>query len=419
MSEPSPEALDRPSAPARRRRRGGSADSSLTVVVVGVSTTVICTFPLFLTGALAVQMRAELGFTVAQLGIAAALFRASGAIFAAPFGALADRIGPSRAMRYAAGISALTSLGIGLLARDILAIYALLLFGGLANPLGQSAANLSLSRSVQANRQGLAFGLKQSALPLGSLVAGLAVPLIALSLGWRYAFLAAAGLALWLILAIPAGSAVAFRTRAQPETTSGTRRLPLFLLAAGLMVSMMAGSTLTTFTVDSAVTSGVSPATAGLLLTVGSFASILVRLIVGSRADRRERGHFRTVAGLVAFGSTGYLMLAVGQPVLTAVGVVVAFGLGWGFNGLFWYALLRLNRQAPGRITGLVMPGGMLGGFLGPLIFGWIVDTSGYGVAWSVAAVWGICGAGIIMLARRMVIAGLAEQRAGAGPDGT
>lgn len=385
----------------------------MAVVVIGVSTTVIGALPLFLTGALAVQMRAELGFSVTELGIATALFRASGAMAAVPFGALADRIGPTRAMRYAAGISTLTSLSIALLARDIITLYVLLFVGGSANPLAQSGANLSLSRSVQANRQGLAFGLKQSALPLGSLVAGLAVPLIALSLGWRYGFVAAAVLAIWLIVSIPSGEAVAFRTRTKPETTSGTRRLPLFVLAAGLMVSMMAGSTLTTFTVDSAVASGVAPATAGLLLTAGSVASILVRLIVGSRADRRERGHFRTVAGLVAFGSVGYLMLAVGNPYLTMLGVIIAFGLGWGFNGLFWYALLRLNRQAPGRITGLVMPGGMLGGFLGPLIFGWLVDSHGYGFAWNVAAVWGVCGAAIIWLGRRMVIAGLSEQRAG------
>lgn len=384
----------------------------MAVVVVGVATTVICTFPLFLTGALAVQMRADLGFSVTQLGIAAALFRASGAVFALPFGALADRIGPSRAMRLAAGVSVATLLGIGLLVRDVAGLYAVLLLGGLANPLGQSAANLSLSRSVQANRQGIAFGLKQSALPLGSLIAGVTVPLIAISFGWRYAFLAAAGLGTWLLLTIPSSAAIAFRVRAKPETTSGTRRLPLFLLAAGLMVSMMAGSTLTTFTVDSAVASGVTPSSAGLLLTIGSLAAIVVRLFVGSRADRRERGHFRTVAGLIGLGATGYFLLAFGGPTATFVGVLVAFGLGWGFNGLFWYALLRLNRQAPGRITGLVMPGGMLGGFLGPLSFGWIVDSYGYDVAWSIAGLWGLCGALIILLGRRLVIAGLIQQRA-------
>lgn len=384
----------------------------MTVVIIGVATTVICTFPLFLTGALAVQMRADLGFSVTQLGIAAALFRASGAVFAMPFGALADRIGPSRAMRLATGLAVATLLGIGLLAQDVTGLYTLLLIGGLANPLGQSAANLSLSRSVQASRQGLAFGLKQSALPLGSLVAGVTVPLIAITLGWRYAFVAAAGLGMWLLLTIPSGEANAFRVRAKPETTSGTRRLPLFLLAAGLMVSMMAGSTLTTFTVDSAVASGVNPSSAGLLLTIGSLAAIVVRLIVGSRADRRERGHFRTVARLIGLGAVGYFLLAVGGPTATFIGVLVAFGLGWGFNGLFWYALLRLNRQAPGRITGLVMPGGMLGGFLGPLSFGWIVDSYGYDVAWSIAGLWGLCGALIILLGRRLVIAGLTEQRA-------
>ncbi len=400
-----------PSASGRRRRRK-DRDSALPVVVIGVSTTVICTLPLFLTGALAVQMRAELGFSVTELGIAAALFRASGAAFAIPFGALADRIGPARAMKAACVISLLASSGLALLARDIMTVYVLLFLGGLANPLGQSAANLSLSRSVKANRQGIAFGLKQSALPLGTLVAGIAVPVIAINFGWRYAFVGAAVLAAWLFVSIPSGEEGAFRTRTRPDAHAvGTKRLPLFVLAAGLMVSMMAGSTLTTFTVDSAVTSGFTPSAAGLLLTVGSLSSIVVRLVVGSRADRRERGHFRTVAGLVGFGSLGYLLLAVGGQVLVTAGVIIAFGLGWGFNGLFWYALLRLNRQAPGKVTGLVMPGGMLGGFLGPLAFGWLADTYSYALAWGVAASWGLCGALIILLGRRMVAAGIEAER--------
>lgn len=387
---------------------------SLTPVVIGVSTTVVCTLPLLLAGALAVQMRAELGFSVAELGLAAALFRATGALFGAPLGLLVDRIGPSWSMRAAVAVSALTSLGIGLVARDILVVTVFLMIGGIANPLGQSAANALLSRSVDANRQGLAFGLKQSALPLGSLIAGVSVPAIGLTIGWRWAFGIAAVLGLWLLVRIPSSEAPAFRTRTAPEDGEGTPRLPLLLLALGLMASMMAGSTLTTFTVDSAVTSGVTPAAAGLLLTVGSIVSIVLRMWFGSRADRQSGGHFRTVAMMVGVGSVGYLLIGVGGPVITTVGVVIAFGLGWGFNGLFWYALLRLNRRTPGRVTGLVMPGGMFGGFLGPLLFGWVVEWSGYAAAWTMTAVWSLCGAGIILVASRMIRA----QRVAAGLDG-
>lgn len=398
----------------RNRRTGRSEERSLTVVLIGVSTTVVCTLPLLLTGALAVQMRAELDFSVAELGLAAALYRATGALFGAPLGLLVDRIGPSRSMRAAAAVSALTAISIGLFARDIIMLTALLMICGIANPLGQSGANSLLSRSVEANRQGLAFGLKQSALPLGALIAGVAVPVIGLTIGWRYAFLIGGVLGLLLAARIPPGEAPAFRTRTTPAEHDGTPRCPLLLLALGLMTSMMAGSTLTTFTVDSAVTSGVTPGAAGLLLTLGSIVSLILRMGFGVRADRRDGGHFRTVAAMVAIGSVGYLLMGIGGPALTVVGVVIAFGFGWGFNGLFWFALLRLNRRTPGRVTGLVMPGGMLGGFLGPLLFGWTVETSGYPAAWTVTAFWSLAGASIIMLARRMIL----RQLVAAGENG-
>lgn len=367
---------------------------------IGVAVTAIGTLPLFLTGALAVQMRVDLQFGVVGLGIAAATIRLSGVLASRPFGALADRIGPSAAMRIAVLMSMATSLLVTFWARDLTTLCIALAASGAANPLGQSGANILIARSVAANRRGLAFGLKQSALPLGTLIAGLTVPLIALTLGWRFAFGAIALLSAALAFAIPS---VEHIEQARPSDRSAlvTPRAQLLLLAGGMLLAMMAGSSLTTFAVDGAVTAGLSPSSAGTLLVAGSIGSILVRVGVGLRADRRDEDHFRTVVTLILMGSIGYGMLAAGTTNLIIVGVMIGFAFGWGFNGLFWHAIIAMEPTAPGRVTGLVLPGGMMGAVIGPPVFGWIVEAAGYSLAWLVAGGWALMGAGVILTVSR------------------
>ena len=62
--------------------------------------------------------------------------------------------------------------------------------------LGQLASNLTLARSVPASRLGLSFGIKQAAIPIATLLAGAAVPTVALTIGWRWAYLIGAAVAL-------------------------------------------------------------------------------------------------------------------------------------------------------------------------------------------------------------------------------
>ena len=67
---------------------------------------------------------------------------------------------------------------------------ALLALGAAANALGQLASNAALAQHVPARRQGLSFGVKQAAIPVSTLLAGAAVPTVALTAGWRWAFVA-------------------------------------------------------------------------------------------------------------------------------------------------------------------------------------------------------------------------------------
>ena len=74
---------------------------------------------------------------------------------------------------------------------------------------------------MPAHRQGLSFGVKQAAIPVSTLLAGAAVPTVALTVGWRWAFVAAAVAALTALALVPAQAPGAGRAAA-----TGTGRGP-------------------------------------------------------------------------------------------------------------------------------------------------------------------------------------------------
>src|SRR5690606_33261001 len=73
---------------------------------------------------------------------------------------------------------------------------------GSSNP----AANQALARHTHPSRTATVFGLKHAGIPVSTLLAGLAVPVVVVDFGWRPAFLIAALLALLVWLLIPAGT---------------------------------------------------------------------------------------------------------------------------------------------------------------------------------------------------------------------
>lgn len=371
------------------------------MVALALGLTLSCTLPVWLVGSMSVQMRAELDFSLVQLGFAVAVFRGSAALSAPLLSRLPDRIGALRAMRLAAAMAAVASVSIALFARDYWTLMACLSLSGMSNALGQSSANLALVRAVKKARQGLAFGLKQSALPLGSLVAGVAVPLIALTIGWRWAFWLSAFVAVSIMLLVPRGDSSSFPV---PQDATNTRRggPALTALFFALFLSAAAAGSLTTFLVESSVASGMRVGVAGLLLAAGSFLAIGTRLIAGVMADRRDGGHLRVSAWMIGAGSLGFLLISFGSIPLITIGTLLAFCLGWGFPGLFWFAIVRQNQANPAQATGVLMPGPMLGGVFGPIVFGAIVEASSYRAAWIVAGLSMACAAYLMLLGRRL-----------------
>ncbi len=161
--------------------------------------------PAFLTASLASRIPDDFAFGDSRLGLAIAVFHVMCALTSTPAGRLVERIGAVRGMRLAAIATAISCLAIAALAQSAVSLTALLLIGGLANALGGPSVSALLKHEVAVHRHGLAFGAQNSGASLGALLAGLALPAVAIPFGWRWAFVLVAGLALAAAALAPAG----------------------------------------------------------------------------------------------------------------------------------------------------------------------------------------------------------------------
>ncbi|MGK5674140.1 MFS transporter [Micromonospora sp. URMC 106] len=366
-----------------------------------VAVTIASVLPVFLVGGLAVQMGDDLGFSPAGLGLAVSVYFGVGALASVPSGRLVERYGPAVVARSAILLSAGAMLAVAALARSYAVLVGLLALGAAANALGQLASNAALARHVPARRQGLSFGVKQAAIPVSTLLAGAAVPTVALTAGWRWAFVAAAGAALAALPAVPAREPRPDRTTT--PTRAGRATAALLVVGAAAMLAAAAANALGTFVVDSAVDRGLTPGLAGLTLTLGSAVCVVARVGAGWLADRRATGHVAVIAGMLVLGAGGLGLLAAAGPAPLVLGVVLGFGLGWAWPGLMTFAVVRLHPQAPATATSITQTGVYAGGCLGPLGLGAVAAHAGYPAMWLTAAAAMLAAAALMLTGSRLL----------------
>lgn len=368
---------------------------------------VVTVLPMFLTAGLAVQMGADLGFPPSALGIAPGAFFGA-MVVASPFaGRLVSQVGPVRAVRWAVLAIATVLVLTASTARSLPALAGYLALAGLANAVAQPATNELLAQHIPRHRQGTAYGAKQSAIPIASMLSGLAVPALALTVGWRWAF---AAFALVAVLA----ACWPFRTtRAQARAQAadifdiGLPRRTLVLLAVGVSFAAAGASALAIFMVATAVDTGLEEASAGLLFALASGVGIVARLLSGLRADQRGRNHLWFVSVMLMCGAVGAGLMATGHPALFVVGAPIAFGAGWGWPGVFILSIVNLHPTNPAAATALTQIGTSAGCVVGPLTFGALAGVWSYQGAWGVNTVVLLLAAGVLLLGRRQVLAHL------------
>jgi predicted MFS family arabinose efflux permease len=373
-------------------------------MVIAATAAIVGLLPMLLVGALAVQLTAELGFGTAALGAVVASFRSTSAVTAPFLGRAADRLGSSTSLRVAGIATAITCIGVATTASSWGTLVPWMILGGASIGLAQPAANRLIVTGVPARRRGMAFGVKQTSAPGSSTLAGISVPVIALTIGWRYAYVMAAVLAVVVVLAVRRsadGPAPGSRLTSRPPRIEDRMSLAFFGLAFGL--ANAANSIMLAFYVEAAVDAGTSASLAGSLLAVAGVAAITVRLTTGIASDRMRSGHLRLCAYLMLAGALGLGLLATEQPGLMGLGLIIGLSGAWGLHAVFWFVLMNAYSATPGTATGLVATVGHTGGTLGPLLFGVVAQEVAFRVAWGIGSIFAIAAAAMmVLLGRRL-----------------
>tara|TARA_B110000014_G_scaffold183855_1_gene132924 strand:+ start:228 stop:764 length:537 start_codon:yes stop_codon:yes gene_type:complete len=174
-------------------------------------------------------------------------------------------------------------------------------------------------------------------------------------------------------------------------------------LACGALFAAIGASALSAFLVVSLIESGVATGTAGILLSLGSVGGLMMRLLAGWLVDRQSGAGLAGVAALLAVGAMGCLLLTGNSLWVLTIGAFVTFAAGWGWNGLFNFAVVKSHPNAPGRATSVALVGTYFGAAIGPVLFGLVAESRSFDVAWIVTAGVALGGSGMMLLARSMV----------------
>ena len=339
---------------------------------------------------LAPEIAASLDVDTASVGLYQSMAFAGAAFLTLLSGSLVLRHGGVRVNQLSVVLSA---AGIGLAITGSMPVVALgAVLAGMGYGLATPGASHVLARVTPPARRGLVFSVKQSAVTLGGLVAGVLFPPVAAHFGWVPAIVLASGMVLAAALIIQPLRArldddrnPAHRVRIDAPGQSvrlvlATPRLrPIALVAFGfgaLQLSLFAFYV--TYVVER---TGLDLVTAGLLFSVMQGAGFVARVAWGWASDRwiparpllagLGAGAIASTAAAISFSAAWpFAALAVTSAALGLTAV--------GWNGVY---LAEVARAVPiekvGLATGGVLMFTFIGCVLGPASFGAIVAMTG------------------------------------------
>ena len=359
-------------------------------------------------------LRERWGVGFIELGLALTVYSIASVATQLPMGWLADRFGSRRLLVGALCLGGVSITSIGLVdAYPWLLVAAAL--NGIANAVYHPADYAILAAKVAPARIGRAFSIHTFAGMLGSAVAPITILVLATTLGMTAALIVA-GL-VGPLVAAPLiwargveGRTVATRAggRRGGSRRAGTGSVytPAILgLAVFFVFLSLSTSGISSFSVVALMSAyGLPFATANLALTAYLTASAFGVLGGGLVADMTRR-HGEVAA--VGFAVNALIVLVIGAATLGAPLLIAAMGAAGLLSGMIMPSRDMLVRAAAppdamGRAFGVVTAGLSVGGVIGPMLFGWIMDHG--------APRW-VFGASVVFMLTTVAMALFGERR--------
>lgn len=319
----------------------------------------------------------------ALVGLYVSVTYAGAMVSALMGGAIVARLGAIRVSQW--GLL-LCSVGLLLCAVPWLPAMVLgaVLIGLGYGPITPASSHL-LARTTPAHQMSLVFSIKQTGVPLGSMLAGAIVPPLLLVSSWQASLMAVA-----LVCVLCAWGAQVLRTRLDSDRRAdalvqwGSLVQPIRLVLAHRALYTMASCSFMFSMVQLSLTTylvtflhddlSYGLVAAGLALSATQMGGMGGRIVWGYVADRwlGARRMLLLLASMMALGALASAFLSADTPKAMVVAILVAFGasaIGW--NGVY---LAEVARRAPegkaSMATGGTLAFTFLGVVVGPPVFG-------------------------------------------------
>ena len=313
-----------------------------------------------------------------------------------PWGLVTDRIGERRALGVGLTLCGLVMCSIALVDSG-LAAGALLALGAGAGASVQSASGRAVMQWFGPSERGLAFGVRQTAVPVGGVIGALVLPRLAESRGVGASFVF---LGVLCIVTAAVGYAVIRELPSEGveveevESVLRDRRLWVLCSGSGLYVTaqMVLFSFLVLYLHDER---GFSTTEAAGVLAVAQVIAVFLRVGVGrwsdvlrSRIVPLRRIGIATTAALAAAA----ILLGASDAVVVSL-LVLATALSAAWNGLSFVAAAELAGAArSGAAIGFQQTVLSVTGIVVPPLFAATVDASSWRLGFAAAAVAPVLG---------------------------
>jgi sugar phosphate permease len=289
---------------------------------------------------LAPALQDELGIGLTEVGVLIAAPWVGAVVTLLPWGLLADRLGERFVLAGGLGFSGLLLLPAAVTTDHVLLI-VLLVLAGAAGASVNAASGRAVMSWFGADQRGLALGIRQTATPVGGIIAAVALPPIEQAGGLEASFvalgtftLATAAVGALVVRDVPAESGLG-------KAPAVLRNARLWLIGVSGALYLVAQVAIIGFLVLFLHEEhGLSTQEAAAVLAVVQGVAIVVRIGVGRWSDLiGARIRPLRLLGLGAFGSLALAAALVEAPtwgVLLAFVSAGAFSMSW--NGLSFTA---------------------------------------------------------------------------------
>jgi sugar phosphate permease len=364
-------------------------------VVLGLGIAAQAAFAALLTGfpAIGPAIREEFELSLSGFGALIGAITAGATVTLVPWGLLTDRIGER--ISISLGLTgAAAALGVSAAGGGALLAAMLLVAGALG-----AVANVASGRVVMGwfgfAERGMAFGLRQAAVPLGGAVAAFTLPALVAATDPRAGLL---GLGLGCLVAA-AACAVWLREPTRSAVVRGPgplrdRRVYRLAGASGLLVASQAAVVgfVVLFLHEER---GMAEVAAGAVLAAIQVVGVGLRIAAGRWSDRvrlRVVPLRRAAATIAVTWLVTPALLEV--PLVVTVPIVVAAGaITFGWNGLSFNAAAELAEEGrSGTAIAIQQTALFASASITPPLFGWLVSATSWRVGfWALAVGPAVC----------------------------